>query len=150
MNKLMMSAMLAALSVVAGCTSTGAPKGEGASGGAAAKPPAAKTAADAKGGAAACAGNWKIEFQTPMGAQTVTMKLAQSGTQVTGKASDPMAGENDITGTCDAGAFSLSETVQSPMGALDMKFAGTASGDSMSGKVVLGPMGEMPFTGTKQ
>lgn len=138
MNKLMIPAMLAALSVVAGCASTGASGGG--------------TAAAAKsGGAAACAGNWKIEFDTPMGQQTMTLNLTQSGAKVTGKASDPMGGaDNEISGTCEGDALALAQTVQSPMGPLDVKFTGKTSGNSMSGNVALGPLGESPFVGTKQ
>lgn len=146
MNKLTMSAVLGTLSLLAGYASAGA----GTDGGAAAAP-ATSNASAKNASAGACAGTWKIEFQTPMGPQTVTMKLTQNGTQVTGTASDPMSGaDNPISGTCEGGAMELGQKLESPMGPIELKFSGKTSGNTVSGNVAFGPMGESPFTGTKQ
>lgn len=146
MNKLMMFGAVGTLSVVAGFALAAAP--EGKAGGIAA--PAMIDAAVKAEKAGACAGDWKFDFETPMGAQTTTVKLTQKGTQLTGKASDPMGGETDITGTCEGDALSLSQTVQAPPGPIEITFKGKVSGNSVAGTVAFGPMGESPFTGTKQ
>lgn len=143
MNKLVMLAVLGSLSAVAGCASTG---------GSPSAPPSAPSSAApaASAGGAACAGNWTLNFETPMGAQAVPVTLTQNGEQLTGKASDPMAGDTDVNGTCKGNAIVLLEKVNAPMGELLVEFSGTVSGDSMSGTVKLGDFGSSPFTGKKQ
>lgn len=106
------------------------------------------SAVAADGGA--CAGNWKFAFETPMGPSESIMKLTQSGEQLTGKGTDPMGTETDVTGTCKDGAIELSQTVNSPMGELKIEFIGKVNGKSITGSVVFGDFGGGDFTGTKQ
>jgi hypothetical protein len=135
MIKLRILALFSALSLVAGCASTG---------GATAPKDAGKAAPAAK-----CAGDWKVEFETPMGSQSVPMKLAQNGEQITGTSTDPAGSEIAVSGTCKGDAIAIVEKVQAPIGEIQLDWNGTVSGNTMAGTVKFGDFGEGKFTGSK-
>jgi hypothetical protein len=135
MIKLRTLALFSALSLAAGCASTGGTT--------------APTDADKAAAAANCAGDWEIEFETPMGSQSVPMKLTQNGEQITGTSTDPAGSEVAVSGTCKGDAIFIAEKVQAPIGEIQLDWNGTITGNTMAGTVKFGDFAEGKFTGSK-
>lgn len=93
-------------------------------------------------------GTYKIEINTPMGAQEAELTFNSSGEKLTGQANSQL-GKNDFSGTVKGNDVTWSFEVNSPMGTIKLDFTGKVSGDNISGEVKLGDFGNSTFTGKK-
>ena len=98
----------------------------------------------------AVAGRWTAKLTTPMGAQTVVLNFATSGTELSGslEAPHPLGYVEFAGGTVDGNKLAYTANVTSPM-PLAMEFNATVSGDTISGTVKLGDFGDSTFEGTR-
>src|SRR5271169_2364883 len=93
-------------------------------------------------------GNWNITMTTPMGERNTTLSLKSSGGTLTGtQGADGTSGEI-FDGTVNGDDVAWKISITNPM-PLTLAFIGKVSGDSMSGEMGIGPMGSVPFTGTR-
>jgi len=98
---------------------------------------------------ASVAGAWELSWETPRGAQTVTVTFAQDGTAVTGTAQMRM-GEMPVKDGVLKGD-QLTFVLEFGRGdrTFSQSFAATVKGDTMEGKITT-PRGENPFTGKRK
>lgn len=92
------------------------------------------------------AGNWEITLVTPQGPNTVTLSLAQQGSDLTGDLSSAM-GTVPVTGTSNGDAVALTAKIEA-MG-LELGLNGKVAGDAIDGTVKFGDFGEFPFSGKR-
>jgi len=93
-------------------------------------------------------GTWNVTMKTPMGAQSATLELVDTGGTLSGGLKSPMGGADITEGSVDGDNLTFTVKMTSPM-PMDLKFTATVDGDAISGKVALGPMGESSFEGTR-
>ena len=89
------------------------------------------------------AGTWRVEVLTDE-RQTVSMRLAQEGSAVTGSMEGPM-GSVPLTGRIEGDRLTLSGTLNIGGQSLPLTFTGRVSGDDASGTVA-SPMGDVEWT----
>ena len=104
-------------------------------------------------------GSWTIESETPRGAQTLTLALAQAGSELSGTVSFSMGGRRgggggprafDIhDGNVDGNSFAFSITLNFNGNEITQRFSGTFEGDSMEGTIEGGRGGGRPFRGMR-
>ncbi|HSG09804.1 MAG TPA: hypothetical protein VLA36_15690 [Longimicrobiales bacterium] len=94
-------------------------------------------------------GTWELSWETPRGAQTVTMTFAVDGMNVTGTAQMRM-GEVPIKNGMLHGD-QLMFAIEFGMGdrTMTQSFVATVTGDTMEGKITT-PRGENPFKGARK
>lgn len=98
-------------------------------------------------------GTWELSWETPRGAQTVTMTFAVDGMNVTGTA-QMRRGENTMDVPLKNGMLhgdQLMFALEFGMGdrTMTQNFVATVTGDTMTGKITT-PRGENPFTGKRK
>lgn len=110
---------------------------------------AAAFAAPAALAAQDVSGAWELSWETPRGAQTVTVTFKQDGMAVTGTAQMRM-GEVPVKNGMYHGD-QLTFVLEFGMGerTFSQTFAATVKGDTMEGKITT-PRGENPFTGKRK
>lgn len=100
-------------------------------------------------GPASVSGNWALKVESPQGPVEITLKLTQSGRNLTGKIDSPHGvadlSEGEITGP----SVKFKATLNQPEGNLVAWFSGAIQGDSITGSIDAGPMGKMNFTGSR-
>jgi len=87
------------------------------------------------------AGEWRVEFSTPMGPQNFNMYVTQQGPRLSGRLSNP-GGEFPMRGTITGDEFTI--TWQHPVEGkvTDIVFKGRVKEDSLSGTAKVGDMPE--------
>jgi len=110
---------------------------------------AATLAIGAPAAAQDVSGTWDLTWETPRGAQTVTMTFQVDGMNVTGTAQMRM-GEVPIKNGMLHGD-QLMFAIEFGMGERTMtqNFVATVTGDTMEGRITT-PRGENPFKGTRK
>jgi hypothetical protein len=96
----------------------------------------------------AVAGSYKVESETPMGKQEMTITLVQDGKSLSGTSSSPMGTESFTGGTVDGDNFEFVLNVSSPMGDMKLNVAGAVNGNDISGKIKT-QFGDMTFQGKR-
>lgn len=94
-------------------------------------------------------GEWIINYKTPIAALSALVTLDTGAGAVTGSMKS-MLGEIPIESGSAEGNH-VSWQVKMPIPAMDMtlEFTGDVDGDAISGTVTMGPMGTVPFSGTR-
>jgi hypothetical protein len=98
-------------------------------------------------------GTWELSWETPRGAQTVTMTFLVDGMNVTGSA-QMRRGENTMDVPIKNGMLhgdQLMFAIEFGMGdrTMTQSFVATVTGDTMEGKITT-PRGENPFKGARK
>ena len=98
-------------------------------------------------------GTWDLSWETPRGAQTVSMTFVVDGMNVTGTA-HMRRGENAMDVPIKNGMLhgdQLMFALEFGMGdrTMTQNFVATVTGDTMTGKITT-PRGENPFTGKRK
>lgn len=93
-------------------------------------------------------GTWNVKLNTPMGERDGTMKLATDGGALSGTFDGPQ-GQQELKGTADGDAITMTAEVSGPMGEMTLEWSGAVDGDSISGNVKFGTFGEGSFSGTR-
>ena len=93
-------------------------------------------------------GTWNLTFETPIGAQELTLEAKASDGVLTGTQSSPDGSQPIQDGVVNGDEASWSVTISSPM-PMTLEFKGTLDGDNMSGSAKLGMFGEARFTGVR-
>ena len=94
-------------------------------------------------------GTYKIEIETPLGKQEVTITLKTAGDKLSGTI-ESMFGTMDFSGgTVNSNTVAWSMEISSPMGNLKLDCSGKVSGNDISGEVKAGNFGSFPFKGKK-
>ena len=93
-------------------------------------------------------GTWNCTMNTPMGAGNVTLVLATSGTQLSGKLTSDQGVMEFTDGTVDGNKLQWTVSIDQPM---PMQIATTATieGDTLTGEAQLGSFGSAQLTGTR-
>ena len=93
------------------------------------------------------AGMWDVSWESPRGAQTWVMTLAQDGMELTGTV-QTQRGESSLSnGMVHGSEVSFSVAVRG--GQATLSFKGEVDGDTMAGTVTT-PRGESPWTGKRK
>jgi hypothetical protein len=100
-------------------------------------------AAPAAGGSAV--GDWSISLSMQGQAIDATLGVARANSGLRVTLNSP-AGSTELTGQGQGDQFQASGDVE---GMGEVSVSGRVSGDEVSGTVALGPMGSVPFTGTR-
>jgi hypothetical protein len=93
-------------------------------------------------------GNYKIEIDSPMGAQEVKLTLKAKGTVLEGS-SESSFGKSNFTGKVKGDEVSWTNETNGPMGKMELTFTGKIIGNDFSGDVKAGMFGTYPFKGKK-
>ncbi len=92
---------------------------------------------------------YKIEIDTHLGKQEVTVTLKTAGDKLSGTI-ESMFGTVDFSGgTVKSNTVAWSMEISSPIGNLRLDCSGKVSGNDISGGVKTGDFGSFPFKGKK-
>ena len=91
------------------------------------------------------AGQWRVEFVTPLGQVGVNMTINQSGTKLTGHVTDEY-GEYEINGRIADGQVTVVWSVPEDGKLMEITMKGKLSGDTITGTAKIGNVGEGPLT----
>ena len=94
------------------------------------------------------AGDWELTVQTPQGANTLNVTLAQSADAITGTLSSPL-GSVPMKGTVSGPDVTVGADIALQGASLTLTFTGKVDGDTFNGNVKFGDLGEGPFTGKR-
>jgi hypothetical protein len=87
------------------------------------------------------AGDWRVQFVTPLGQRMVWMTINQAGRQLSGHVTDEY-GEYESHGEFDDGVVTMIWSVSEEGRALEITMKGTLNGNEISGTARLGDVGE--------
>lgn len=94
-------------------------------------------------------GTWEAIVETPQGEVPITLKLKQSGNELSGEFTSQMGSAEIYDGSVNGNEiqFSVEITIQGQT--MELIFDGIVEGDSIDGSIDLGPMGSATWTATK-
>jgi len=95
------------------------------------------------------AGIWELSWDSPRGAQTVTVAFEQDGAEVTGTAQMRMGEVPVKDGSLKGDQLTFVLEFARGDRTFSQSFAATVKGDTMEGKITT-PRGENPFTGKRK
>jgi len=90
------------------------------------------------------AGEWRVQFATPLGQHMVTMTLNQSGSKLTGHVTDEY-GEYPLEGRFEDKQVTAAWSVYDDGKMLEITLKGTLEGNVINGVAKLGDAGEGPL-----
>ena len=90
------------------------------------------------------AGEWRVQFATPLGQRLVMMTLNQSGTKLTGHVTDEY-GEYPLEGRVAEKDVTVVWSVYDDGKMLEITVKGTVDGNVITGVAKLGDVGEGPL-----
>jgi hypothetical protein len=94
------------------------------------------------------AGTWKLILNSPLGAQSATLSIAEAD----GVYSGTLAGSSDGSALenlkVEDSSISFAADADTPVGRMKLNVSGVVAGDSVSGKYGT-PFGEFDFSGTR-
>jgi hypothetical protein len=94
-------------------------------------------------------GAWIVNYKTPIAALSALVTLDTGAGAVTGSMKS-MIGEMPIeSGLAEGNHVSWRAKMPHPAMDMTMEFTGDVDGDVISGTVTMGPMGSVPFSGTR-
>jgi hypothetical protein len=91
------------------------------------------------------AGEWRVQFATPLGQRMVVMTVNQAGTKLTGHVTDEY-GEYPLEGRFEDAEVTATWSVYDDSKILAITLKGTLDGNVISGVAQLGDVGEGPMT----
>jgi hypothetical protein len=91
------------------------------------------------------AGTWRVDFVTPLGQTFVNMYISQSGSRLTGHATDEF-GEYSIEGRLTDDQVTVVWEVPEDGKMLEITMKGKVDGNVITGTAKLGDVGEGPLT----
>jgi hypothetical protein len=94
-------------------------------------------------------GTWELTLDTPNGANTVEVKVTQTGDAIAGELISPL-GNAPFKGTFIKDVLSVTAAIDVQGNAITLVFAGKLTGDALVGTVKLGDFGEAPWKGTRK
>lgn len=94
------------------------------------------------------AGSWQLSITSPQGTRTPTMKLTQTGTEISGTYTSSR-GDVPISGTIHGNEFALTVKIAAQNDTLVVEYRGRVVGNELSGRVMMGARGEADFTGKR-
>jgi hypothetical protein len=94
-------------------------------------------------------GTYKIEIESPMGTQKVTLTFKAKGAVLEGSSESSMGGANKFTGKIKGDEVSWDSEINGPMGKMALSFAGKIKGNEITGEVKAGMFGTYPFKGKR-
>jgi alkanesulfonate monooxygenase SsuD/methylene tetrahydromethanopterin reductase-like flavin-dependent oxidoreductase (luciferase family) len=103
---------------------------------------------DPTGGAQSVEGEWHITIDTPMGAQSSTLKVSSDGHSLTGNQGNDGETADIYDGSISGAEATWKLDVTSPM-PLTITFNGVVDGDSITGQAQAGFFPPAPFTGSR-
>ena len=98
-------------------------------------------AAKAEPAVSGVAGQWRVEFATPLGQRAVNMTIEQAGTKITGHVIDEY-GEYELKGRFANGRVTAAWSVPENGRMLVITMRGRLEGNVISGTAQLGSVGE--------
>lgn len=90
---------------------------------------------------AGIAGQWRVEFATPLGQRGVNMSIEQAGSTLSGHVVDEY-GEYDLKGRFSHGRVTATWSVPEHGRMLVITMRGTLNGNAIRGTATLGDLGE--------
>ncbi len=94
-------------------------------------------------------GTYKVDINSPMGAQSATLTLKTDGSSLSGSSAGAQGTQDFDGGTVDGNDFAFSMNLSGPMGQIQLDFKGTVDGDDICGNVQLGSFGSASFKGSR-
>jgi len=91
------------------------------------------------------AGQWRVDFVTPLGQNWTIMTINQSGTKLTGHATDEF-GEYEINGRIAENQVTVVWSVPEDGKMLEITMRGKLEGNVITGTAKLGDVGEGPLS----
>ncbi len=91
------------------------------------------------------AGSWRVDFVTPLGQAFVNMTINQTGSKLTGHATDEF-GEYPIDGRVTDDQVTVVWSVPEDGKMLEITMKGRIEGNQITGTAKLGDVGEGPLT----
>ena len=91
------------------------------------------------------AGTWRVDFVTPLGQNWIIMTINQSGTRLTGHATDEF-GEYEISGRVVDDQVTVVWSVAEDGKMLEITMKGKLEGNVITGTAKLGDVGEGPLS----
>jgi hypothetical protein len=95
--------------------------------------------------AAGPAGQWRVEFPTPLGQRGVNMTITNSGAVLHGHVVDEY-GEYDLKGRFERNRVMVAWSVPESGRMLEITLKGTLDGNVIRGTATLGTVGDGPFS----
>ena len=93
-------------------------------------------------------GTWNCSMSSPMGTQQMTLTLATSGNELSGKLDGPQGSMEFTGGTVDGDNLTWTVSIEQPM-KMDIETSATVDGDTIKGESKLGSFGTAQITGTR-
>ena len=94
-------------------------------------------------------GSYKVELQTTLGPQPISLILKTDGAFLSGTMDGHFGSQSFSGGTVNGNELAWSVNLQSPMGVMQLDVKGTVNGDSIEGQVQLGSFRPTPFKGKR-
>jgi hypothetical protein len=91
--------------------------------------------------APSAAGQWRVEFATPLGERAVSMTINQSGTRLSGHVVDPY-GEYELNGHIAGGRVTAAWSAPESGRMIEITMKGTLDGNRIEGTAKIGDVGE--------
>ncbi|MFA5309748.1 MAG: hypothetical protein WC370_09745 [Dehalococcoidales bacterium] len=94
-------------------------------------------------------GTYKVEVDTPMGKQELTLTLKADGDKLSGTMVSATDNVSFTGGAVKGDEVSWNAEVNTPMGKMALAYQGKVAGSDISGEVSVGSFGKVPFKGRK-
>jgi hypothetical protein len=94
-------------------------------------------------------GVYKVEIESPMGNQEITLTLKTDGNKLSGS-TESSFGKADFTdGTVNGDEFNFKMKISGPGGDMVIEYTGRVSGNEVSGSAKMGDFGSVTYKGKK-
>jgi hypothetical protein len=97
------------------------------------------------GAAPSAAGQWHVEFATPLGERAVNMTINQTGTRLSGHVSDPY-GEYELKGQITSAHVTAAWSAPDEGKIIEITMRGELKGNAIEGSAKIGDLGEGPLS----
>jgi hypothetical protein len=97
------------------------------------------------GAVQSAAGQWHVDFATPLGERSVTMTINQSGTKLSGHVVDPY-GEYELKGHMIDGQITAAWSAPESGKMIEITMKGKLNGNAIDGIAKIGDVGEGPLS----
>ena len=94
-------------------------------------------------------GNYKVELQTTLGPQPISLTLKTNSSSLSGTMDGHFGNQSFSGGTANGNELAWSVKLQSPIGEMKLDVKSTVNGDSIEGQVQLGPFRPSLFKGRR-
>lgn len=97
------------------------------------------------GAAPSAAGQWRVEFATPLGERAVNMTINQAGTKLSGHVVDPY-GEYELEGRIADRQVTAAWSAPEAGELITITMRGKLNGNAIEGTATIGALGEGPLS----